>query len=215
MAGILAIATHDYAEKWLFCIESHVRYSARHGHEYRLHSDSVDGLHPKWGKFVFTIAMLRAHDFVMLIDADAEFAPSAPDYTELMRAHADHDMLYATGNSGRLNSGVLMMRGGEGSAAIAILQHCLDHRETPVPQEDFVTAEGENGHLINAIKQPQFAGKVLEVSRLWNCTNCTDYPAAHIRHYTNELGRAWREGRLDHGPAATTPSLLRRLFPVR
>ena len=210
MAGILAIATHDYAEKWLFCIKSHILYSSRQGHEYRLHSSGVDGLHPKWAKFIFTIAMLREHDAVMLIDADAEFAANAPDFTELLQANPGYDMLYALGNSGRLNSGVLIMRGGGNSAAIAILEHCLDNRETPVPPEDFVTTEGETGHLINAIKQSQFAGKVMEISQTWNCTNRAGYASAHIRHYTNELGRAFYEGRLDQKPAGRR-WVLRRL----
>lgn len=212
MAGILAIATQDYAEKWFFCIQSHIRYAARHGHEYRLHADSAAGLHPKWGKFIFTINMLRTSDYVMLVDADAEFSAQAPDFVGLMQSHPDHDLLYAAGNSGRLNSGVLMMRGGADSKAVAILEHCLANRDIPVPPEDFVTAEGENGHLIHAIKRPEFAAAVCEVERLWNCTHSVEYERAHIRHYTNELGNAFREGRVrpEGAPRKSLLGLLKR-----
>lgn len=92
------------------------------------------------------------------------------------------------------------MRGGTSSVAIPIMQYCLDNRKTPVPAEDFVTAEGENGHLINAIKQPQFCNKVNQIDIKWNCTVLDAYEDAYIRHYTNQLGREYHEGSLFKKP---------------
>lgn len=87
-------------------------------------------------------------------------------------------------------------KGGCGSIASAFLRECLSRREEPVPEEDFVTAEGENGHIIHVLKKRDYAARAGELDIRWNCSDPARAPEAFVRHYTNFL-RLARDGQLD------------------
>jgi hypothetical protein len=200
-AGIvLTVATPDYVDRWRFCIESQKAYCARHGYEYQLHSAALPGLNAKWAKIQYTIDALQRDAAVMLIDADAEITSDAPPFETLLAERPHSDILYALGVSGRLNSGVLVLRPGAGSVATQFLQTCLDERDIPVAPENFVTAEGENGRLIELIAREPFASRAKVIDRAWNCTSPGCYAAAHVRHYTGPLRLAAEEGTLQPPP---------------
>jgi hypothetical protein len=191
---IVTVATPDYARAWAFCIASHRAYCAARGINYRLFSGLDQPLHPKWSKLQHTLDELRSAHGVMLLDADAEFSPNAPHFGELLMQHPAADILYANGLSERLNSGVVIFRGGGSSIASDFLLQCLEQRTTPVKPANFVTVEGENGHVIQVMQEARFNTKAAILSRDWNCTVPEGFDFAYIRHYTNKLRHA-----LDHG----------------
>jgi hypothetical protein len=191
---IVTVATPDYARIWDFCIASHRAYCGAKGISYRLFSGLDHPLHPKWSKLQYTLDELKSAEGVMLLDADAEFSPTCPHFGDLLNEHPTADILYANGHSGRLNSGVVVFRGGESSVAADYLLRCLEQRTKPVKSANFVTAEGENGHLIEIMQEERFRSKSAILSRDWNCTVPEGFGSAHIRHYTDRLRNA-----LDHG----------------
>jgi hypothetical protein len=193
---IVSVATPDYARTWAFCIASHRAYCEANGVKYCLFSGLDSPLHPKWSKLQYTLDALASADGVMLLDADAEFSPTCPHFGDLLDEHPAADILYANGASGRLNSGVVIFRGGAPSVASAFLQHCLEQRTTPVKSANFVTAEGENGHLIQAMQEDRFRTKAGILSRDWNCTVPEGFDSAYIRHYTDKLRSALDRGKL-------------------
>jgi hypothetical protein len=209
--AIVSIATPDYAREWSFCVASHRRYCDAHGIKYLLFSGLDAPLHPKWSKLQYTLDALSRADGVMLLDADAEFSPACPHFGDLLDAQPEADILYANGVSGRLNSGVLIFRGGGSSVARAFLSRCLERRTTPVQSANFVTAEGENGHLIEIIQEEAFQKRSAVIPTLWNCTVPEGFQAAHIRHYTGPLRQALDSGRLPkRRPLASYSRLLSR-----
>jgi hypothetical protein len=191
---VLSVATPDYISRWNFCIDSQRAYCRSLGYEYRVIDPSQSALHPKWAKLEIAAHFLEAGRDVLLIDADAEIDPSCPGFSELFARSLLHDILFVNGVSGRPNSGVLALRGGRSSVAAPFLRECLASRKETVPAEDFVTAEGENGHVIWKLKEQRFADRSGELPRVWNCSDPAIANQAYVRHYTNHL-REWLEHR--------------------
>jgi hypothetical protein len=206
---IVSVATPDYARTWSFCIASHRAYCDAKGVQYRLFSGLDQPLHPKWSKLQYTLDALVSAEGVMLLDADAEFSSTCPHFGDLLNEYPAADILYANGISGRLNSGVVVFRGGASSVASDFLLRCLEQRTTPVQSANFVTAEGENGHLIQIMQEERFRTKSAILSRDWNCTVPEGFDAAYIRHYTDKLRNALDRGML---PRRRPLASYRRLF---
>lgn len=208
---IVSVATPDYARTWAFCIASHRAYCQANGIKYCLFSGADQPLHPKWSKLQYTLDALKSADGVMLLDADAEFAPTCPNFGDLLDEYSAADILYANGASGRLNSGVVIFRGGGASVASDYLLNCLEQRTTPVKSANFVTAEGENGHLIQIMQEERFHTKSAVLSRDWNCTVPEGFESAYIRHYTDKMRNALDRGQLPRRrPLASYQRLLSR-----
>jgi hypothetical protein len=206
---VLTIATGDYAEKWRFCIDSQRTYCRRHGYDHHVLTSIEDGLHPKWAKLSAAVRLLEKGTDVLLIDADAEIAETCPPLTDLL-ADDKSDIFYVLGKTGRPNSGVLLLRGGSESAALAFLTECLARRSEPVPAEDFVTADGENGHVIWLLKSPDHSRRSRILDEAWNCSNPGQAAHAYIRHYTNPL-RAWHAAAQNKAPEPTRKGVISRL----
>jgi len=183
---VLCVATDGYDAVWRFCIDSQAEYCRRHGFEYRLATSTADGLNGKWTKLVIARDLLEAGRDVLVIDADAEFDAGAPPFTAAMTP-TDKSIFVALGISGRPNSGVIMLRGAPQAAAVRFLDHCLEQRHRPVPSEDFVTTDGENGHVIHALKNSPHANALQVLDTAWNCTRPERAETAYIKHYTNLL----------------------------
>lgn len=187
---VLAVATEDYMDKWAFCLDSQKHYSSVHNYACAQVEPSGSKLHPKWAKLEIALFFLKRDRDLLLIDADAEMTRLCPPFTSILSENQHKDIFYVNGNSGRPNSGVLIMRGGSSSAATSFVQECLARRLEAVPKEDFVTKEGENGHVIMLLKQLEFANKALALPKIWNCSDPACYPEAFVLHYTNKL-RVW------------------------
>jgi Polysaccharide biosynthesis len=190
--AVLSIATSDYIRKWRFCIDSQHRYCREHSFEHYVIDADTSGLHPKWMKLRVAIDLLEAGRDVFLIDADAEIVRDCPPFTQLLSERPQSDILFARGLSGRPNSGVLILRGGQTSIAVEFLKECLARKSEAVPSSDFVTHEGENGHVIWLLKLPRYAGRSSEIISKWNCCDPSECQSAFVRHYTNKL-RSWYE----------------------
>lgn len=184
-AVVLTVATQDYAQRWRFCIDSQAKYCRRHGFQHRVLNPSRSSLHPKWAKLEATLDLIRSGTPVLLLDADTEIANSCPAFTDLITS--DKDILVANGTSGRPNSGVMVFSPSPDGLAANFLELCLASRLTPLPPEDFVTEEGENGHVIHLLKRPTFAARTTILDGKWNCSDPNLAAGAYIRHYTNRL----------------------------
>lgn len=193
-AILLCVATDGYGAFWDFCMESHKRYCENHEIEYRVVRKKSAGLNGKWTKLLAARELLDAGYMVLLVDADTEISPSAPHFVWAM-ADESKSIFVVRGISGRPNSGVMMLRGAPPCQAIEFLDECLRLRDQPVDADCFVTAEGENGHVIHVLKREPYAGYCQFLERSWNCSLPEEAGTAHIRHFTNHL----RE-RLESGP---------------
>lgn len=198
--AIIIVATPDFLEKWNFCVESQKRYAKKHGIEHLVYTQPIDGLHPKWSKLRYASKALDDYDGIMLIDADARFSAKAPSFGSLFIEHSAADILFVNGVSGRLNSGVMLFRGGR-SIASTYLETCIERRNVPVAPENFVTSEGENGHLIENLKEERFAGSAHVLPMTWNCTHPNCYQSANIQHFTGPLRQALYGGMLNPPPS--------------
>ena len=191
---VLTIATPDYLNRWQFCIDSQRLYCKRHEYEHAIIRQPESSLHPKWAKLEIALGLLISGIDVLLIDCDAEIAADCPPFTDVLTTSAEHDFFFVRGISGRVNSGVLILRGGADSASSALLRDCLAHRLDKVPPEDFVSEEGENGHIIHFAKKEVYARFGKELGLEWNCSNPVRARDAFIRHYTNRLRAALEAG---------------------
>lgn len=196
MIEVLSIATPDYSKQWSFCIRSHQEYCRRHGLVYHLYDGLNQPLHPKWFKLQRTLEALLTSEAVMLIDADAQFAPNSPSFAPLLTDHPEADIFFCNGVSGRLNSGVMIFRGGLGSVAAEFLEYTLERRLLPVQSDNFVTEEGENGHLIEAIQSENFKQRSVVIPSVWNCTVPEGFSDAYIWHFTDRMRNALDRGQL-------------------
>lgn len=191
MTVVLTLATPDYAERWKFCLDSQARYAKRFGYDHVCNDRPVAGLDAFWSKLHLALGYLNAGSDVLLIDADAEITSRARPFTEVLRRFPTKDIFYVLGISGRPNSGVLMLRGGQ-SHAVAFLNVCLANVTMRLPKAD--RAPGENGHVIYFLKKEPFASASHELLLRWNCSRVASAANAYIRHFTNELRRALEDG---------------------
>lgn len=202
-ALLLCVATDGYAALWDFCIESHRAYCKAHGIEYRLVRKCLPGLNAKWSKLQIARDLLAEGYTIMLVDADTRISQSAPHYNSTM-TNKRKGIYAALGVSGRPNSGVLMLKGGRSRQAIKFLDACLESRETPVSEENHVTSEGENGHVIEWLQKRPHSGNFQALDGRWNCTRVEGAEGAYIQHFTNFLGKAFKSG-------AWTPPVVRTI----
>jgi len=112
---------------------------------------------------------------VIYVDADADIRATAPNILDCI----DHRNAFfaAQGYSGRINSGVLVLR--RCAESIRLLETILGNRDMALPAEDDV-GWGENGHVIYFSRQ----FPLLEIiEQRWN--NNTDPELDdYIRHYS-------------------------------
>jgi len=181
-AIVLCFATPDYAKKWNRCIESQRAYCVRNDFEFQCTSQCPPGLNPKWSKLKLALDQVRSGRDVMMIDADAEISAACPPFVEVLASYRDRDIFYVNGISERPNSGVMLFRGASSSAASKFLSACLAGKDVPVPSTDFVSADGENGHIIHFLKQPQFATLSRAMDRKWNTWHPDEFHRAYVRH---------------------------------
>lgn len=203
---IICFATGRYKTDWIECIETHQAYCDRNGYTYRLIDKDIYPLHPKWQKFQLAREILLQGDDVLVMDADAEFTAAAPPCADVLAQHPGKDIFAVLGRSRRPNSGVIILRGGEGAVAAQFLGDCLDNREATLPAEDVVTKEGENGHFIHFLKRPQYQERFQVLGREWNNTRPPPRPEDFIVHYAGpRMHRIWRE-KLAERRAQVAPS---------
>ncbi|MDQ0301534.1 hypothetical protein [Ancylobacter polymorphus] len=185
---LVTIATDGFQYLWLHCVESQQRYAARHGYDHQLMTtNAYPALPPHWAKVTACLTLLaRGHD-VFLLDCDACIRADAPRFTDLLERERGYDIFIANGWSGRPNSGVVVFRGGASSTAPAFLERCLANRHKELPEEDRVTAHGENGHFIHFLKDEPFRSKAFILDDRWNKIVPPATSGDFIIHYTGPM----------------------------
>jgi hypothetical protein len=189
-ALVLSIAMNGYRWAWRSCIRSHRDFAERWRFDYACVDLpwTVSPAEAAWLKVPLIIRALESgcYPWVLFVDGDAQVRPHCPDFRCV--ATPGHDVYMAHGHSGRVNSGVIMVRLSEKS--LQFFREILSDCENAVPSED--AAPYENGHMIKHGKTNPLVGLI---ERRWNNTvdpNLHDY----IRHFT--------------GPMATHGSVSRR-----
>lgn len=195
--AVLTVATTSYAVSWQFALESQERYARRFGYRYVRHGEPSTRWNAKWSKLAYALEVIESGTDILLIDADAEITGKAPAFTIVLSENPEQDIFYVLGISGRPNSGVLILRGGRFGKAAELLKACIANAGVPVPKQDRVTKEGENGHIIHFLKQEPFASSSLELPLEWNCTRVAQSRTAYVRHYTNQLREALFKGQMN------------------
>jgi hypothetical protein len=178
---VFSIALNGFGWAWRSCIRSHRQFADRWKFDYACVDLpwTVTPAEAAWLKVPLIIRALEGgcYAWVLFLDADARVRSEGPDFRRV--ATPGRHVYMAHGHSGRLNSGVIMVRRSE--QGLQFFREILSDCEGPVPAED--AAPYENGHVIKHGKANPLVG-VLE--RRWNNTadpNLDDY----IRHFTGPM----------------------------
>lgn len=178
--GLLTVLTPSYEQVYVRELASQRDYAARHG--YRRHVDRLlkeDAAQAKWRKVEALLEMLDRHEVVLLLDADCIVGEDAPDICQELRP--GKSVYMARGHSGRYNSGVILAKGDEDSRRF--FRAVLASKDARPRLENFVSEEGENGHVIEAASNPLLAERVHELSYRWNNNRYIDR-SDYIRHFS-------------------------------
>ena len=148
-ALVFTIALGGYERLFRSCIDAHMSYCRRCSYEYVLVNQTPRPLHldeAAWLKMpLIKSALVRGYMWVAFIDADCDVRPSAPCLSDnLGSLHKSKSVFVAPGFSGRINSGVILVRNS--TAALDLLNKVIDNADNKVPAED--RAPYENGHMI-------------------------------------------------------------------
>jgi hypothetical protein len=186
---LFSIATGGYERLFEHCILSHRAYCRRCDYEYVVIDQTPSRLRPAeaaWLKIpLMQSALAAGYRWVGFIDADCEIRSHAPCFSgHPDLADGSKSLFLAPGRSGRLNSGVMLVRNSRASADF--FQAVLEHAEQDVPEED--RAPYENGHVIFLGKNNPHVGLLRH--DLWNNNSALD-ERSYIQHYSGRILRRW------------------------
>ncbi|RRS10636.1 hypothetical protein EAG18_01000 [Pseudoalteromonas sp. J010] len=175
---IFSIALNGYQIRYRRHLASQRRYAERMGYDYTVITKPwVTNLGAEccWLKlYLLRSALAAGYDYVLFVDADAYIQDSCPNLSSVIKP--DKFLFMANGYSGRLNSGVMLMKACP--EALLWLDSIINAITEPVVDIESV-GWGENGHVIHFAKNCD--GLEL-LNEKWNNTKspqCSDY----IRHY--------------------------------
>ncbi|NKC17567.1 MULTISPECIES: hypothetical protein [Pseudoalteromonas] len=175
---IFSIALNGYQIRYRRHLESQRRYAEKMGYEYIVvEKPWVTNLGAEccWLKlYLLRAALTAGYQYVLFVDADAYIQNDCPELTSLVKP--DKFLFMAKGYSGKLNSGVMLMKSCPES--IAWLDQIINAIHEPVSDIDTV-GWGENGHVIHFAKG---CDGLEVINEKWNNTRseqCEDY----IRHF--------------------------------
>mgnify|MGYP000320625890 CR=1 FL=1 len=177
---VFSVALNGYQWRYRELLDSHRRYAEIHRYNYVAVTRpgwSLLGMEVAWLKIRLIIEALNSDfDTILFIDADARISENTPPVESVI--HDEKDIYAAKGYSGRLNSGVLLVK--QSAHAKEFFTDLLNIATHPLPQADDV-GWGENGHLIYLAKNdPRFG--VLHAR--WN-NNHQKALEDYIRHYSH------------------------------
>lgn len=179
---VFSVALNGYQWRYRALLKSHRAYAERWGFRHIAVTQpgySKLGMEVAWLKVALINTALRSgYDWVLFLDADTQVQPHAPCMLDVQQT--GKDIYAARGFSGRFNSGVLMVRNSERSAAF--FHHLQTMVCLPLPEEDRV-GWGENGYFIHLAKQSEYREHIAELELAWN-NNQLAYQSDYIRHYS-------------------------------
>ena len=177
---VFTLAFNGYDRLYGSCIKLQQAYAARYGYQYALLNQprwTPLTREAAWAKiWLIRKALLDGWDWVFFIDCDAAPQPDAPPVQSL--EEPGKDLFLAPGFSGRVNSGVMILKNSAGT--LRFIEDIIENCEKPVPKEDALSW-GENGHVIHYSKK--HPGLKLLHHR-WN-NNRDPELDDYIRHYSN------------------------------
>jgi hypothetical protein len=178
---VFSIAMNGYGWAWRSCIRSHRKFAERWRFDYVCVDLpwTVSPAEAAWLKVPLIIRALEGgyYPWVLFLDTDAQIRSHCPDFRCV--ATPGRDVYLAHGHSGRVNSGVIMVR--LSAKSLRFFREIVSDCESAVPGED--AAPYENGHMIKHGKANPLVGLI---ERRWNNTvdpNLDDY----IRHFTGPM----------------------------
>lgn len=190
---LFTIALNGYQWHYKSLINSHEDYAKRQGYQHVAVTKpylSVLGMEVAWLKVSLIIEALNAgYDWVMFLDADTRISEKTPAIIDI--AERKKDIYASKGFSGRLNSGVLIIRNS--SKSRQFFKQVMQQSQDPLPKEDDV-GWGENGHIIHLAKQYD---NIHYLDTRWN--NNQDISLDDfIRHYSHgPIYDAFKPSQLD------------------
>lgn len=184
-----SIGINGYGWAWSSCVRSHRKYANRLSFDYACVDLpwTVSAAEAAWLKvsLIIRVLELSRYCWVLFLDADTQVQHDCPDFRNVVSA--GRDVFMAHGHSGRLNSGVILVRSSEKS--LEFFRTVLSDCENAVSNED--AAPYENGHIIKHGKANPVVG--LLDSR-WNNTYQRERDD-YIRHFTGPMAA---EARISH-----------------
>ncbi len=184
---VLSLAAGGYDRAFRRNIDSHRAYAAKHGYDYHcLVADHDPALAREvaWLKVPLLLgALAGGYEGVLFLDTDARFTEDCPPFDAAVLG-GEGDVFLANGHSGRINSGVIILRNTPSAAAL--LRRILASVGEALPASASV-GWGENGYFIQYA--PSHPGFRL-LPEAWNNTTAIDRPT-HIHHFTGPLRDAY------------------------
>ncbi len=176
---VISMGFNGYQWIWKRAATSHRAYCDRQNYDYifvkRPHFTALL-MECAWLKLPLLIGALSAgREWVLFIDCDTVISDDCPPLESV--AETNKSLFMANGFSGRINSGVILVRNSP--PVVALLNRIVANALSPLPPEDEV-GWGENGHVIHYAKS--FSGLRL-LGSAWN--NNQDHKLRdYIRHYS-------------------------------
>jgi len=188
---LLCLASDNYKLNYLSCIKSQENYCYRYKYTYRLISGADSDKNWKRAKIEEIEYLLdNTEEDVCLIDADCFIKGNCPP---INFTNKEKSIYYVNGKSGRLNSGFLyFINNYHTKRFIKDLQKKLEVR-VPKGKGYFVSAEGENGHII-WLKDEYESNNIdifNQIPILWNCSSPKYEKEAYVLHFTNDLKKRY------------------------
>lgn len=180
-ALVFSIGMNGYRWAWRACIRSHRHYAARFRFDYACVDLpwTVPAAEAAWLKLALIVRALEggSYDWILFVDADARLQSRCPDFRDV--AVQGHDVFMAHGHSGRLNSGVIVVRRSD--ASLRFFRDVVADCDGTVSTPD--VAPYENGHVIKHGKADPVVGRL---ERRWNNTADPDLDD-YVRHFTGPM----------------------------
>jgi hypothetical protein len=182
---IFSMGFNYYDRIWARCIDTHRAYAERIGADYLFVGRAEPTplvMEAAWLKIPLLMSALAAgREWVLFVDADAAFSSRAPDFR--IEAEEGKDVYMAAGVTGRVNSGVIMVRNTP--SAFDLFLTILANAGKKLPPED-VVGWGENGEVIHFSKN---YSNLKYLPQSWN-NNYDINLSDNIRHYSAGKMRA-------------------------
>mgnify|MGYP000005101963 CR=1 FL=1 len=176
---VFSVAMNGYQWRYQALIDSHRHYCEKNGYDYvcvNKPGTTTLGLEVAWLKIRLIIkALEKGYRWVVFLDADTRVATDTPPVQSV--AQRDKQVYMANGYSGRVNSGVIIIRNN--TASRYFFRKVLDNALSPLPAEDQV-GWGENGHIIHYAKG---FNEVQIIGNEWN-NNHNEIAHDYIRHFS-------------------------------
>ena len=182
---MICTATNGYQNKYINLIYSQYIYCKNYNFDYILITKSNDN--PYWNIINNGYELLNKniYDFLILIDADIFIKDNSPNII-LSLNNNNNSIFIANGVSKRVNSGLVILRNNEHSKIFLEKTFLLKDPNLILPENK---APGENGAVIQVLKDNFFNDKLFILDNIWN--NTIKNKDCYFIHYTNYMKDAF------------------------